>query len=97
MPNHQPPLACARCSTELKPGQGNLYVVRIIAVADPFPLVLTDDDLARDTEREIQDLLAKIRGTSEHDLMDQVYRSKVFSLCGPCYHRWIENPIGDKE
>jgi hypothetical protein len=65
-------------------------------LSDPFPLVLTEDDMARDAEREIQGALDQIWGTSEHDLMDQVYRSEVFFLCGPCYHRWIEDPIANR-
>ena len=66
-------------------------------MADPYPLMLTGDDLARDTEMEIEVVLAKLRGTSKHGLVDQVSRSQVFSHCGPCYHRRVEGPIGDGE
>src|SRR5689334_881819 len=52
-------LACARCATPLRRGEGNFYVVRIVAVADPDPPVFTEEDLARDVGPEIEALLAR--------------------------------------
>ena len=36
------PLFCDRCSSELVPGKGNFYVVKIEAVADPSPLAVAN-------------------------------------------------------
>jgi hypothetical protein len=86
------PLFCNRCNLELHPGEGNFYVVRIEAVADPTPPEFTLDDLRRDHRKEIERLLNEMRGLSERELADQVYRSLTIFLCGPCYQDWIENP-----
>ena len=38
-------LHCKRCSKEVHPGRGDYYLVRIEAVADPQPPVITQEDL----------------------------------------------------
>jgi hypothetical protein len=67
--------------------------VRIVAVADPSPPLITEEDLARDTSREIARLLAQLRGQSEQQLIDQVYQARLLYLCAPCYTRWIADPV----
>jgi len=86
-------LTCARCARELTPGEGDFYLVRIVAVADPSPPVFSEEDLALDVESEVESLLARVRGKSEEELMDQVYRREIFHLCTPCYLRWIARPV----
>ncbi len=94
MNDDRPPVRCARCSKPLAPGRGDHYLVGIVAVADPSPPVVTDEDLARDLSREIRILLDRLRGTSEGEAMDQVVRRKVFRLCNACYKGWIASPTG---
>ena len=88
-------LTCARCALALTPGEGNFYLVRIVAVADPSPPRFTEEDLAGDVESEVESLLARVRGKSEEELMDQVYRREILYLCTPCYLRWIARPVAD--
>ncbi|OHB68762.1 MAG: hypothetical protein A2V70_01900 [Planctomycetes bacterium RBG_13_63_9] len=88
------PLVCDRCAAELKPGQGDFYVVRIEALADPTPPSFSVDDLLRDVRAEIQRLLDRMESLSPQEALDQVYRRLVVYLCGPCYRQWIENPTG---
>jgi len=87
------PLLCARCGTELTPGKGNLYLVRIEALADPTPPSFSADDLTHDPRADIERLIEQMRDLSEQELMDQVYRRLVLYLCGPCYRQWIEDPV----
>jgi hypothetical protein len=87
------PLLCARCGVELTPGAGNFYVVRIEAVADPSPPRFSEKDLKHDHRAEIERLIAQMRNLSERELVDQVYRQLLLYLCGPCYRRWIEDPV----
>ena len=95
MTNHQDAcLFCHRCGATLTPGRGDFYVVVITAIADPSPPVFTEEDLAGDLEAEIQATLDAIRGMSERELAEQVYRRLVIHLCGRCYSQWIENPTG---
>jgi hypothetical protein len=87
-------LACSRCGVAVGLGRSECYLVEIRAVADPFPPVFNDDDLSRDAEKEIGRLLARLRKLTERQLMNQVYRRKLFCLCNACYAGWIENPMG---
>ena len=88
------PLFCHRCGLLLTPGKGNFYLVRITALADPAPPILTQEDFAGDLEAEIEKLLQEMRGMSEQELADQVYRRLTIYLCAKCYGDWIENPAG---
>ena len=88
------PLSCRRCGTDLTPGDGSFYVVRIEALADPTPPSFSWEDLRRDAGAEIERLLRQMDDLSEQEALDQVYRRLVFSLCGPCYRDWIEKPTG---
>jgi len=91
------PLICHRCGIELTPGEGQLYVVRIEALADPFGPNLTEEDLARDHKAEIDHLLEAMSGLSEQEAMDQIYRKLSLCLCNACFRKWIENPTGEVE
>jgi hypothetical protein len=93
-PTDRPALSCQRCSAALKPGRGEFYLVKILALADPSPPVITREELAADVGREIQRLVAQLRGLSEAEMMDQVYRRELIYLCAPCYRAWIANPVG---
>jgi hypothetical protein len=89
-----PQLSCRRCMRELHPGRGDFYVLSILAAADPSPPVFTEDDLARDVEQEIQQLLTHLRNLDARQAQAQVYRRMVFHLCDSCYSDWIINPTG---
>jgi hypothetical protein len=90
-PTGQAPLFCSRCATPLEPGAGNFFVVRIEAFADPTPPAAAEIDPA-DLRREIERLVDRMRGLSEQELMDQIYRRLVISMCTPCFRLWIEDP-----
>jgi hypothetical protein len=87
------PLACARCGAVLTPGSGDFYRVTIEAVADPTPPDLPDLGLS-DIRQRIERLLAQMKGMSEQEALDQIYRRLTFDLCIPCYRQWIKNPTG---
>jgi hypothetical protein len=76
------------------PGRGDCYLVRIDAVADPEPPVITQEDLDLDAGAEIEQLIRRTRGMSERELEHQVFRRKAIYLCVPCFNRWIEDPTG---
>jgi hypothetical protein len=95
-PSSQPAdaaLLCHRCGASLTPGKGDLWVVRIEAFADPTPPTISAEDMAGiDPSAEIDRLIEQMRGMSERELMDQVFRRMTIHLCGPCYRQWIEDP-----
>ena len=94
-PSRTPPACtCRRCGRELTPGRGELYVVSALALADPYPPVFTEADLAQDVGDEIRRLIRQLSGLDAREARDQVYRRLVFHLCTPCYERWVEEPVG---
>ncbi len=86
-------LHCKLCSRDIHPGRGDYYLVRIDAVADPQPPIITQEDLDQDVGAEIERLIRRINRMSEQQLEHQVYRKKVIYLCVTCFNRWIENPV----
>ncbi len=86
-------LHCKRCSNEVHPGRGDYYLVRIDAVADRQPPIITQEDLDQDAGAEIERLIRRMKSMSEQQLERQVFRQKVIYLCVPCFNRWIEKPV----
>ena len=86
-------LHCKRCSKEVHPGRGDYYLVRIDAVADPQPPIITQEDLDQDVGAEIERLIRLMKSLTEQQLERQVYRQKVIYLCVSCFNKWIENPV----
>jgi hypothetical protein len=85
-------LHCKLCSREVHPGRGDYYLIRIDAIADPQPPIITQEDLDQDVGAEIERLIRRMEGMSEQQLERQVYRKKAIYLCISCFNRWIENP-----
>jgi hypothetical protein len=86
-------LLCARCLVELAPGCGDFFRITIEAVADPTPPAGEEDIPPEKLRRRIEDVLMELQRVSEREAMDQVYRRLTLHLCGPCYRRWIEDPV----
>ena len=86
-------LSCKRCSKEVHPGRGDYYLVRIAAVADPHPSIITQEDLDQDTGAEIERLIRRMKSMSEQQLERRVFRQKAIYLCVPCFNRWIEDSV----
>ena len=88
------PLFCDRCLRDLTPGNGEFYVVRIEAIADPTPPSLVELDRGVDITNELNELVAQMKDLSPREAMDQVHRQLTIQLCLACYQGWIENPTG---
>ncbi len=93
-PDEDISLFCHRCGAALTPGKGDFYLVRITAVADPTPPSISEEDFEGDLKSEIEKVLEEMRGLSEQELTDQVFRRLTIHLCARCYAEWIENPAG---
>jgi len=86
-------LVCHRCGCSLTPGEGDFYVVRIEAFADPTgPNIDLNQATRMDIAAEIERLIDAMKDMTERELMNQVYRRLTIHLCGPCYRQWIEDP-----
>jgi hypothetical protein len=88
------PIACHRCGTELTPGEGSFYVVRIEAFADPTPPAIDEETSLAEIRTEMAQLIESMGDLSQQEMMDQVYRRMTILLCTGCYQGWIENPTG---
>jgi len=86
-------LLCHRCGTSLTPGEGNWYMVKIEAFADPTPPSLDEQEMSfTEISDEIDALIGEMSQMSEQELLDQVHRRLTLTLCGRCYRTWIEDP-----
>ena len=83
--------SCLRCGRELHLGCDSCYLIKVEAMADASPPILFTDKPIR---QQIESLIAQMKDLSTQEAMDQVYRRLSFYLCGQCYRRWIENPVG---
>ena len=61
-------LQCKCCLKEVHPGRGDYYLVRIDAVADPQPPIITQEDLDQDIGAEIERLIRRMKSMSEQQL-----------------------------
>ncbi len=94
MPETPETQICHRCGSLLRVGHGELYHIRIEAVADPEVDDMADASLD-ELKSEMHRLLDQMEGMSEQELVDQVHRKLSLVLCTGCYTEWIENPTGD--
>lgn len=96
-PPEEMPMWCYKCGREISPGDGDFYVVRIEAIADPTPPRL-DNGFEKMTQADIDDefnrLLEQMKDMTEQELLDQIHRRLTIHLCRRCYEIWIENPTG---
>ena len=93
MTDHDP-IFCDRCMRAMQLGNGEFYVVKIEAMADPTPPTLVELDRDANVTNRLDKLVSNMEDLSPREAMDQVYRQLTIHLCLPCYRDWIENPTG---
>jgi hypothetical protein len=86
------PLMCDGCRAELHPGQGDYYVVKISAVADPCPPRFSEEDLAKDIEAEVRQVIEQLELCTPREAREQVFRQLELNLCLACLERWFDDP-----
>jgi hypothetical protein len=87
-------MTCDRCGKPLLVEEDVRYEVAIVVRCAYDPLEITDEDLDRDLDAELQKTLKALDGLSEEEAMDQVYRRFRFDLCPPCRRAYVRNPLG---
>jgi hypothetical protein len=86
-------LRCDCCGREVHAGRGDYYAVSIVAVADPMPPVVTEEERAADVSREIRRLVERLAGRGEESLVDEVVREVLLRLCVGCYREWMAEAL----
>ena len=84
---------CADCSCVLRPGEGNLHLVKIIAINDPTPEQLAEPITLEDIQAEIAEIHRRLANQSPADAMREVYSSRILHFCNTCFKRWDEDPV----
>ncbi len=83
---------CHRCGALMQEKGPLFFMVNIEAYPLPDMLPMDPRDIEGDLKSYIEQLMDEMRGLSEQELLDQVYRRLSILLCPICYHQWIENP-----
>ena len=89
--DHQLSDCCLRCGKELRLGRDSCYLIKVEAMADPSPPIISTEE---NTREQIEGILDQMKDLSPQEAMDRVYRRLSFFLCGRCYRRWFDNPTG---
>jgi hypothetical protein len=87
-------MLCHRCGSELTPGEGTFWIVRIDAVCDPSPPRVDDAESLESLAADYEMMIAEMSQMSERELMDQVHRRTVLHLCTACFQTWYDAPVG---
>lgn len=84
--------SCDRCKRMIDPAHEVRYLIKIEthAVLEPVETDEPDDD--RDHLTEIHDALADLDLDDEDCAGDEPQRLS-FDLCGPCYRRYLQDPL----
>ena len=86
-----PKRRCDRCGTTLRPSA--YYDVSLELKSDTEPLQLKPSDLHRDTQREIDDLVDRMRDTDAAALEADVYKLMKFRVCRGCQQVLLHDPL----
>ncbi|HET6442363.1 MAG TPA: hypothetical protein VM219_07145 [Phycisphaerae bacterium] len=84
---------CDMCGKPLLADEDTRYVVKIEVHAAYDPMEITDEDLAKDQNGEIQDLLDQMADMDAEKLEEQVYKSFRFDLCPSCQAKYLQDPL----
>jgi hypothetical protein len=88
-------LTCDVCGCELLAKTEVRYEVKIEVKAAYDPLVISREDLEKDYQAEMAELLRQLEGLSAQDAQNQVYRAFDFDLCPACQRRYIANLVAN--
>ncbi|MFC2171181.1 hypothetical protein ACFLU6_00960 [Acidobacteriota bacterium] len=89
MMNHE---ICDGCGRQF--GEGRVkYALRIEIFADFEEFEISEDDLLKDHQADIESCLEQIKETDPDALRDEVHKTFEFVLCRKCQRKYIENPL----
>ena len=86
-------ISCDRCGKGLLLDEQVRYEARLEIKAAYDPMELMPEDLAK-AQEELHDLLEQLKGYSEKQAQDEVYRKFQFDLCPGCQKAVLAAPLG---
>ncbi len=84
---------CDGCGADLDRNGSGHFIVKVEAFAAAGKLEFTREELARDHEAEIRELMDDLANRSPDEIEDSVYRSFRYDLCTACHRRFIRSPL----
>ena len=84
---------CDMCGKALLADEDVRYVVKVEVYAGYDPMEITSADLAKDHQKEMQELLKQMAGQDAQALEEQVYKTFRFDLCQACRDKYLEDPL----
>jgi hypothetical protein len=83
---------CDGCGTPI-PRTALRYQVTIDVRASYDTLEVSLFDLIRDHQKEMEELVARMRRQEANDLEQQIYKKIVLDLCPECQKKFIRSPL----
>jgi hypothetical protein len=83
---------CDRCGRPIERGQIR-YIVRTQVFAAADPLEITLEDLLRDTQEGMDEIIRRCENLSEAELMRDVHVEFQFDLCRACQRVYVTDPL----
>jgi hypothetical protein len=86
---------CDLCGCDLLSAEVR-YIVKIQVYAAYDVQEITDEDLKRDIEGEMRDLIRRIqrKDLGKDEVHETVYKDLTFDLCSDCQRRFLDSPLG---
>ena len=84
-------MKCAICGKQIK---SNRYILKIVSYAAYNGLEINLLDFTRDYEKELQQLVEKLKRQKKSMAEEDVFKTFKFDLCRSCHQRYIKNPLG---
>ena len=84
---------CDGCGKMMSANDANRYIVRLEVFAAAEGLTISKDDLAKDHQAEIEQIVNDLQQANPDQVEDQVYRSFRFDLCSACQPKYLANPL----
>ncbi len=86
-------LICDACGEALLADSDVRYVLHIQGYAAYDPLEITQQDLERNFEKEIRDLLDKMKNEDPDTLQGEVFKEFKLDLCPLCWREYRKDPL----
>ena len=86
---------CDLCGAELT-SKDLRYIVKINIYAAYDTLEISLEDLLKDHQEEMKELLEKLSQCDPKKLEDDVFKHFNFDLCRSCQQKFIQDPLGEK-
>lgn len=83
---------CDRCKSEIPVG-GQRYIMHLEVVASKGELEISESDLDRDFQKEMEQLLKQMQEMKIQKMEEDIYKCLRFTLCQGCKESILKNPL----